>query len=55
MGDDKCLLALDALREMYELAINNIKLSRVRDADQLLIYPMFAFNVGGKGASGKQC
>ena len=28
MGDTKSLLALDALRDMYTLAIHNIKLSR---------------------------
>ena len=44
MGDDKSLLALDTLRDIYALPINNIKLSE----EQFPTYHMFEFHVGDK-------
>ena len=48
MGDDKSLLAHDALRDINALAIHNIKLSRGRQPNQFLTYPVPEFDVGDK-------
>ena len=48
LGDDKSLLVLDALKDKYALAIHKIKLSRERQANQFLTYPITEFNVGDK-------
>ena len=42
----KSLLALNALRDIYALAIHNIKLSRERQESQFLTYPIPEFYVG---------
>ena len=48
VGDDKSLLALDELWDIYALAIHNIKQSREREADKFLKYPIPKCNVGDK-------
>ena len=48
VGNDKGLLTLDVVRGIYALAIHNIKLSRGREADMLLTYPLPEFNAGDK-------
>ena len=48
MVDDNSLLTLDALRYIYALAVYNIKLFRVRQADQFPTYHISEFNVGDK-------
>ena len=37
MGDSKSLLALDDLRDIYALAIHNIKASKERQENQFLV------------------
>ena len=44
----KNLIALDALQDVYALVIHNLKLSRERQADKFLTYPIPEFNVGNK-------
>ena len=41
-------IALDALWDIYALVIHNIKLSRERQVDNFLIYPVPKFNAGDK-------
>ena len=48
VGNDKSLLALDTLWDIYALPIYNIKLSRERQADKCLTYPTPEFNIGDK-------
>ena len=40
MCDNRRLLALDALREIWALAMHNNNLSREREENQFLIYPV---------------
>ena len=46
--NDKSILALDALSDIYALAMQNIELSRERQADKFLMYPMPNYNVQNK-------
>ena len=48
MGDQKSLLALNALRDVYAVAIHNIKLSRERQVNQISTYPVPEFLVEDK-------
>ena len=48
IGNDKSLLVLDTLRDIYALAFHNIKLSREKEEDTFLTYPIPEFNVGDK-------
>ena len=48
MSDDKSLLAVDALRDIYALTIHNIKLSGERQEHEFLTYPVTEFHVGNK-------
>ena len=48
MGCSKSPLALDALRDVYALAIHNIKLARERQGSWLPSYPVIKFYVGDK-------
>ena len=48
MDTNNSLLALDALRDSYVLAIHNIILSREREENQFLIYCIPKFHVGDK-------
>ena len=42
------LFALDAFRDVYALAIHNIKLPRERQAEKFLMHSIPKFNVGDK-------
>ena len=48
MGNDKDILALDAVQDIDALVIHNIKLSRERQQDKFPIYPVLEFHVGDK-------
>ena len=48
VDNDGSLLALDAVWDIYALAIHNIKLSRDRQADKFLTYTLTEFNFGDK-------
>ena len=48
MGYDKSLHDLIALRDIYALAIKNIKLSRERQMDLFMTYPIPECNAGDK-------
>ena len=48
IGNDKSFLGLEALRDIYPLVIHKIKLSRGRQADNFLKYPIPEFNAGNK-------
>ena len=45
---NESLLVLDAPSDMYALVIHNIKLSRKRQSDTFMTYPIPEFNVGDK-------
>ena len=45
MGNEKSLLALDALRDIYALAIHNIKLAMKNQESQFFTYPVPEFLV----------
>ena len=44
IGNDKGLLALDAVKDVYTLVIHYIKLSRKRQTGMFLTYPIPEFN-----------
>ena len=46
MGDDRSLLVLDALWDIYILTIHYIRLSKEKQADQFLTYPVPELNTG---------
>ena len=48
VGNDKSLLFLDTLWDIYALVNHNIKLSRKGKADTFLTYPVLKFNVANK-------
>ena len=46
VGDNEGLLAMDALRDIYALAIHNINLFRERQENQFPTHPVHEFHFG---------